>query len=59
MKCSCDHEHNNTVEVNKIDELANIDIKSEMELIKQRKSRLSANQRKEVEIRYNKLVEAK
>lgn len=57
MKCSCGIDHDDKVD--RFPELASINIVVEMELIQRKKSKLSANQRKKVEIRYNKLMESK
>ena len=59
MTCKCGHEHKDGLMVVTIDELYGVDIVAEMLLIKEKKSKLSANQRREVEVRYNKLVEIK
>jgi hypothetical protein len=63
MKCSCGHDHSlnpdKTQEEHFNDELINVDIVAEMLLINEKKSKLSANQRREVEIRYNKFMETK
>jgi hypothetical protein len=57
MKCSCGIDHDNAVD--RFPELVSINIATEMELIQRKKSKLSANQRKEVEVRYIELIKMK
>ena len=57
MKCSCGINHDDKVD--RFPELASINIAVEMELIQRKKSKLSANQRKEVEVRYRELIKMK